>query len=209
MRYKVRATCQELRTPGGSKEVREWEGCLAHCSARCTPRGNQRRGAGQGERGRADRGRDRAKGPGHRGGAERERCLANCSAPCSRWPEGRGSEMAGQGRGRAARGPAYAHSMPRRLERANMGQEHKRCPTTERAARSARGHWTRRGAAACCHKAARPQRCSVLRACVLSCNEDRKDEGRGHGQGERGRTFRRRAKAGQPPLSFLPLVRSL
>ena len=47
------------------------------------------------------------------------------------------------------------------------------CPTTERAARSARGHWARRGAAACCHKAARPQRCSVLCACVVSCIEGR------------------------------------
>ena len=144
VRYIVRATCQELRTPGGSKEKREWEGCLAHCSARYTPRGQreegdretggqrpcgQGRGAGLGEGGRADRGQDRARGPGQRGGSERERCLANCSASCSRWPGGRGSEMAGQGRGRA--------TAACKRER---GTGAKRCPTTERAARSARGH---------------------------------------------------------------------
>ena len=58
------------------------------------------------------------------------------------------------------------------------------CPTTERAARSVRGHWARRVAAACCHKAASPQRCSVLYACVVSCIEGR--QGRG-----------KRARAGQ------------
>ena len=61
-----------------------------------------------------------------------------------------------------------------------------RCPTTERAARSAWGHWARRGAAACCHKAARPQRCSVLCACVVSCIEGRQ------GQGKRARAGRKR-----------------
>ena len=60
------------------------------------------------------------------------------------------------------------------------------CPTTEQAARSARGHWARRGAAACCHKAARPQRCSVLRACVVSCIEGRQ------GRGKRARAGRER-----------------
>ena len=52
-------------------------------------------------------------------------------------------------------------------------------PATEQAARSVRGHWARRGAAACCHKAARPQRCSVLCACVVSCNEGRQGRGKG------------------------------
>ena len=61
-----------------------------------------------------------------------------------------------------------------------------RCPTTERAARSARGHCSRRGAAACCHKAARPQRCSVLCACVVSCIEGRQ------GRGKRARAGRKR-----------------
>ena len=46
-------------------------------------------------------GQDRAEGPGQGEGAKRERCHANCSALCSRWPEGRGAEKAGQGRGRA------------------------------------------------------------------------------------------------------------
>ena len=41
------------------------------------------------------------------------------------------------------------------------------------------GHWARQGAAACCHKAARPQRCSVLCACVVSCNEGRQGRGKG------------------------------
>ena len=36
--------------------------------------------------------------------------------------------MAGQGRGPAARGPAYARCMPRRLERANMGQGQQGAP---------------------------------------------------------------------------------
>ena len=60
------------------------------------------------------------------------------------------------------------------------------CPTTERAARSVRGHWARRGAAACCHKAARPQRCSMLCACVVSCIEGRR------GRGKRARAGRKR-----------------
>ena len=59
-------------------------------------------------------------------------------------------------------------------------------PTTERAARSVRGQWARRGAAACCHKAARPQRCSVLCACVVSCIEGRQ------GRGKRARAGRKR-----------------
>ena len=176
MRYKERATYQELRTPGGSKGEREWEGCLAHCSARCTPKGkrekgdreiggrrpcNQGRGAGQGERGRADRGQDKATGPGHRGGREgalpRE-LLRTVLA------------LAGGQRvrdGRAEKGVTW-------------------CPTTERAARSVRGHWARRGAAACCHKAARPQRCTVLCACVVSCIEGRQ------GRGKRARAGRKR-----------------
>ena len=61
-----------------------------------------------------------------------------------------------------------------------------RCPETERAARSARGYWARQGAAACCHKAARPQRCSVLCACVVSCIEGRQ------GRGKRARARRKR-----------------
>ena len=36
---KVRATCHETGTPGGRKVKREWEGCLAHCSVKCTPGG--------------------------------------------------------------------------------------------------------------------------------------------------------------------------
>ena len=52
------------------------------------------------------------------------------------------------------------------------------CPTTERAARSVRGNWARRGAAACCHKAAHPQRCTVLCACVVSCIESRQGRGK-------------------------------
>ena len=105
MRYKVRATYQELRKPGGSKGGREWEGCLAHPSARCTPKGKrgegdreiggrrpctQGRGAGQGERGRADRGQDKARGPGQRGGQSRSaasRIAPHC-APASRGAEG-------------------------------------------------------------------------------------------------------------------------
>ena len=51
--------------------------------------------------------------------------------------------------------------------------------TTGRAARSVRGRRARRGAAACCHKAARPQRGSVLCACVVSCNEGRQGRGKG------------------------------
>ena len=60
------------------------------------------------------------------------------------------------------------------------------CPTTERAARGARGLWARRGAAACCHKAARPQRCGVLCACVVTCIEGRQ------GRGKRARAGRKR-----------------
>ena len=65
------------------------------------------------------------------------------------------------------------------------------CPTTERAARSARGHWTRRGAAACCHKAVHPQRCSVLRSVMQRGPARTREEGMnrakelGHLGGER------------------------
>ena len=61
-----------------------------------------------------------------------------------------------------------------------------RCPTSERAACSARGHWARWGAAGCCHKAALPQRCSVLCACVVSYIEGRQ------GRGKRARAGRKR-----------------
>ena len=60
------------------------------------------------------------------------------------------------------------------------------CPRTEQAARSARGHLARRGAAACCHKATRPQRCSVPCACVVSSIEGRQ------GRGKRARAGRKR-----------------
>ena len=65
----------------------EWEGCLAYCSAKCMPGGYREGGdkdtEGQGPRdlgrgaredkgGRADRGQDRAKGPGQREGAKEE-----------------------------------------------------------------------------------------------------------------------------------------
>ena len=116
MRYKVRATYQELRTPGGSKGEREWEGCLAHCSAGCTPKGkreegdreiggrgpcNQGRGAGQGERGRAERGQDRARGSGQRGGqrgSAASRIAPHCArasqrAEGPRWQGREGSNM--------------------------------------------------------------------------------------------------------------------
>ena len=98
VRYKVRATNQEHRTPGGRKGEREWEGCLAHYPARCTPKGkreeggreiggrrpcNQGRGAGQGERGRADRGQDRARGPGQRGG-QRGSAASRIAPHCAR-----------------------------------------------------------------------------------------------------------------------------
>ena len=46
--------------------------------------------------------------------------------------------------------------------------------------------WARRGAVACCQKAARPQRCSVLCACVVSCIEGRQ------GRGKRARAGRKR-----------------
>ena len=49
MQCNVRATCQETRTPGGRKVKRELEGCLAHCSAQCTP------GGVEGGRGQRDR----------------------------------------------------------------------------------------------------------------------------------------------------------
>ena len=85
-----------------------------------------------------------------------------------------------------------------------------RCPTTERAARSARGHWARRGAAACCHKAARPQKvqCAVCLRSVMHRGPARtseEDTGRakevGHLGGERrpesrGRERERRGRQG-------------
>ena len=94
----MRATSPGTRAPGGGKVKREWEGCLAHCSARCTPKGkreegdreiggrrpcNQGRGAGQGERGRADRGQDRARGPGQRGG-QRGSAASRIAPHCAR-----------------------------------------------------------------------------------------------------------------------------
>ena len=89
-------------------------------------------------------------------------------------PGGRGGEGGREGalpRELPRTVPALAGAQRVRDGRAEKGAT--RCPTTERAARSARGHWARRGAAACCHKAARPQRCSVLCACVVSCIEGR------------------------------------
>ena len=74
-------------------------------------------------------------------------------------------------------------------QRARDGRAEKgatRCPAAERTARSARGRWARRGAAASCHKAARPQGCSVLCACEVSCIEGRQ------GRGKRARTGRKR-----------------
>ena len=56
------------------------------------------RGAGEGERGRADEGRDRTRVPGRRGREEREGCLAHCSAPCSRWTEGQELEVTARGK---------------------------------------------------------------------------------------------------------------
>ena len=56
------------------------------------------------------------------------------------------------------------------------------CPTTERAARSVRGHWARRGAAACCQKAARPQKvqCAVCLRSVMHRGPARtREEGTG------------------------------
>ena len=104
MRYKVHATYQELRTPGGSKGGREWE---LPCALLCTVHaegieggGGQRdrrpetlqpgTSAGQGKRGRADRGQDRARGPGQRGGqrgSAASRIAPHC-APASRRAEG-------------------------------------------------------------------------------------------------------------------------
>ena len=94
-------------------------------------------------------------------------------------PGGRGREGGREG--------ALPRKMPRTVlalaggQRVRDGRAEKgatRCPTTERAARSARGHWARRGAAACCHKAARPQRCSVLCACVVSGIQGRQGLGK-------------------------------
>ena len=102
-------------------------------------------------------------------------------------PGGRGREGGREG--------ALPRELPRTVlalaggQRVRDGRAEKgatRCPTTERAARSARGQWARRGAAACCHKAARPQRCSVLCACVVSCIEGRQ------GRGKRARAGRKR-----------------
>ena len=67
------------RAPGGGKVKREWEGCLAYCSAKCMPGGyredgdretegqgprDQRRGAREDEKGQQTGGRT---GPGGRG----------------------------------------------------------------------------------------------------------------------------------------------
>ena len=107
-----------------------------------------------------------------------------------------GSRTGPWGRGREGdREGALPRELPRTVlalaggQRVRDGRAEKgatRCPTTERAARSAGGHWARRGAAACCDKAARPQRCSVLCACVGSCIEGRQ------GRGKRARAGRKR-----------------
>ena len=112
----------------------------------------------------------------------------------------RGGEQTGGRTGPGARGReggregALPRELPRTVlalaggQRVRDGRAEKgatRCPTTERAARSARGHWARRGAAACCHKAARPERCNVLSACVVSCIEGRQVRGKRAGAGRR------------------------
>ena len=49
-------------------------------------------GAREDEGERAHKGQGWARGREQRGEAGREGCLAKCSAPCSRWPEGGGKE---------------------------------------------------------------------------------------------------------------------
>ena len=39
VQWDVRATSPGTRAPGGGKVKREWEGCLAYCSAKCVPGG--------------------------------------------------------------------------------------------------------------------------------------------------------------------------
>ena len=242
----MRATSPGTRAPGGGKVKREWEACLAYCSAMCMQGGKERTetrrqrardpGAWEGEQGRTrenEHTRGRAgPGSGSRGGEQGGRVASRIAphrARASRGAEvrkrrrenrGRGTERKkagdpatrdeGQGKARegeqtggttgpGGRGRDREGALPRELLRtvhALAGGQRNRggraekgvtwCPTTERAARSVRGHWTRRSAAACCHKAARPQRCSVLCACVVSCIEG------GQGRGKRARAVPKR-----------------
>ena len=119
-----------------------------------------------GTRGRARRERASKQGArqgqaaGAERGAGRERCLANRSALCTRWPEGRGTDKAGQERGQ------HGTPQPRKPPAACGG--------------TGRGGVTRRAAtrqpapkgAVCCV----PAKCHATRV--------GRDKGRGHGQGE-------------------------
>ena len=70
------------------------------------------RGAREDEGGRAHKGQGLARERQQRGGAGRAGCLANCSAPCSRWPEGGGKEVEARGQRHAKHGP-NARGAPR------------------------------------------------------------------------------------------------
>ena len=77
-----------------------------------------------------------------------------------------------------------------------MGQEQKGAPQPSEPP-AARGGIGRGGAPR--RAATRQSAPKGAVSCVVSyATRASKDEGRGHGQGERGRTLRRRAKAGQP-----------
>ena len=120
MQCDVRATCPGTRAPGGRKVKGEREGCHAYCSAKCML-GRLRedrdretegqghwglgRGATEDEGERAHKGQGWAREREQRGGAGREGCLANCSAPCSRWPEGGGKEEEAREQKHAKHGP--------------------------------------------------------------------------------------------------------
>ena len=95
-----------------------------------------RQGAGQGQGARAERG--------GKGGSAATRIAPQCAR--TGW-RAEGQRRQGRDEG-----------VPRRKH----GAEAKRCPTTERAARSARGHWTRQSTAARYRKAVHPHGCSVL-----------------------------------------------
>ena len=140
MLYKVRATCQGTREQQGREGV-GWLPrallCKVHTEGIEGGRGQRNRRPETlqpGTRGRASRERASRQGAGQGQGGGAERGGREGALPRElirtvlALAGGRGSEMAGQGRGRAARGPAYAHCMPQRLERANMGQGQRGAP---------------------------------------------------------------------------------
>ena len=94
-----------------------------------------------GTRGRARReraskqGARQGQGAGAERGAGMERCLANCSALWTRWPEGRGSEMAGQRRGQ--QGAPQPSEPPPACGGTGQGGVPRRAPTRQPAPKGA------------------------------------------------------------------------